>query len=95
MRRSSAAPSTAPPAAARPAVAVDPTASRMAVSSSSATAGARAPALLYVCNQNDATVSVIDTRTNSVVRTVDLQKLGFTANAKPHHVQVEPDGSFW
>jgi YVTN family beta-propeller protein len=64
-------------------------------SSSSATAGARAPALLYVGNQNDATVSVIDTRTNSVVRTVDLQKLGFTANAKPHHVQVEPDGSFW
>jgi YVTN family beta-propeller protein len=54
-----------------------------------------APAYLYVCNQNDATVSVIDTRTNEVVRTVDLQKLGFSANAKPHHVQVEPDGSFW
>lgn len=54
-----------------------------------------APALLYVTNQNDATVSVIDTRTNAVLRTVDLQKLGFSANAKPHHVQVEPDGTAW
>jgi YVTN family beta-propeller protein len=51
--------------------------------------------LLYVCNQNDATVSVIDMATNAVVRTVDLQKLGFSANAKPHHIAVEPDGSFW
>jgi YVTN family beta-propeller protein len=51
--------------------------------------------LLYVCNQNDATVSVIDMATNQVVRTVDLQRLGFSANARPHHVAVEPDGSFW
>lgn len=51
--------------------------------------------LLYVCNQDDATVSIIDMATNSVVRTVDLQQLGFSANAKPHHVAVEPDGSFW
>jgi len=51
--------------------------------------------LLYVCNQNDATVSVIDMGTNRVIRTVDLKKLGFSANAKPHHVAVEPDGSFW
>ena len=61
-------------------------------------AGAQAnsdAALLYVTNQNDATVSVIDTRTNEVVRTVDLTRLGFTANAKPHHVAVEPDGSFY
>jgi len=29
------------------------------------------------------------------VRTVDLQKLGFPATAKPHYVVVEPDGSFW
>ena len=50
---------------------------------------------LYVTNQNDATVSVIDMRTNTVTRTVDLKKLGFGPNAKPHHVQVEPDGSFW
>lgn len=55
-----------------------------------------APApLLYVCNQNDASVSIIDLGTQKVVRTVDLQKLGFSANAKPHHIVVEPDGSFW
>src|SRR5688500_3814424 len=49
---------------------------------------------LYVCNQNDATVSVIELATRRV-RLVDLQALGFTANAKPHHVAVEADGSFW
>ena len=54
-----------------------------------------AAGLLYVCNQDDATVSVIDMATNRVVRTVDLQQLGFSANAKPHHVAVEPDGSYW
>lgn len=54
-----------------------------------------APDVLYVCNQNDATVTVIDGRTHAVLRTVDLQRLGFSANAKPHHVAVEPDGSFW
>jgi YVTN family beta-propeller protein len=59
------------------------------------TPGGAAPAVLYVCNQNDATVSVIDTRTHQVVRVVDLQQLGFSANAKPHHVAIEPDGSFW
>ena len=54
-----------------------------------------APDLLYVCNQSDATVTLIDTRTNSVVGLVDLKQLGFSANAKPHHIAVEPDGSFW
>jgi YVTN family beta-propeller protein len=56
---------------------------------------AGAAGLLYVCNQNDATVSIIDMTTNRVVRTVDLQQYGFSANAKPHHIAVEPDGSFW
>jgi YVTN family beta-propeller protein len=51
--------------------------------------------LLYVCNQNDASVSVIDVATNEVARTIDLTKLGFSSNAKPHHVAVEPDGSHW
>ena len=56
----------------------------------------RAPAQsLYVCNQNDASVSIIDVATRRVLRTVDLTKLGFSANAKPHHIVVEPDGSFW
>jgi len=50
---------------------------------------------LYVANQVSATVSVIDMQADCVVATVDLQALGFTSNAKPHHVAVEPDGSYW
>ncbi|MEN8143631.1 MAG: beta-propeller fold lactonase family protein [Gemmatimonadota bacterium] len=50
---------------------------------------------LYVANQVSATVSVIDMEADSVIATVDLQALGFTSNAKPHHVAVEPDGSYW
>jgi 6-phosphogluconolactonase (cycloisomerase 2 family) len=50
---------------------------------------------LYVCNQNDASGSVIDMRTNEVVQTVDLQALGFSSEARPHHSAVERDGSFW
>lgn len=50
---------------------------------------------LYVCNQDDAIVSVIDMETNLVVRTIELQELGFSPNAKPHHTAVDPDGSFW
>ncbi len=51
--------------------------------------------MLYVANQQPATVSVIDARTNTLVTTVDLQKLGFSAKAKPHDIAVEPDGSYW
>ena len=54
-----------------------------------------ATALLYVANQDDATVTLIDTRTNEIVRTVDLKELGYGPNAKPHHIVVEPDGSYW
>ncbi len=54
-----------------------------------------ASAYLYVANQNSAAVSVIDMKTLEVVSTVDLQALGFSANCKPHHVAVEPDGSYW
>lgn len=50
---------------------------------------------LYVCNQGAATISVIDMATNEIVDTVDLQALGFSANAKPHHTVAEPDGSYW
>lgn len=67
--------------------------------------GARSPAgnvpfagaeqLLYVTNQGAATVSVIDMETNMVIRTVDLKALGFPSGAMPHHIAVEPDGSFW
>ena len=64
---------------------------RQAVTSS----GTSPASWLYVCNQDDATVSVLDMETLEVVRTVDLQALGYSANAKPHHVAVEPDGSYW
>jgi YVTN family beta-propeller protein len=65
------------------------------VSQSTPSSQAAAGELLYVCNQNDATVSIIDMATNRVIRTVDLRQMGFSENAKPHHVAVEPDGSFW
>jgi YVTN family beta-propeller protein len=54
-----------------------------------------AQARLYVTNQDDATVSVIDVKTRKLLETVDLRRYGFGDNAKPHHVQVEPDGSAW
>lgn len=50
---------------------------------------------LYVANQGEATVSIIDTGTNAVVEIIDLKALGFSENAKPHHIAVEPDGSYW
>lgn len=56
---------------------------------------ARAQGLLYLTNQDDATVSIIDLGSRALVETLDLQKMGFGANAKPHHAQVEPDGSYW
>jgi len=61
-----------------------------------APAAAQSPsAKLYVCNQGEATVSVIDMETNAVTETIDLQALGFSENAKPHHAVAEPDGSHW
>lgn len=50
---------------------------------------------LYVCNQGEATVSVIDMDAQAVIATVDLTEKGFSQNAKPHHVVAEPDGSHW
>jgi DNA-binding beta-propeller fold protein YncE len=52
-------------------------------------------AKLYVTNQGGASITVIDQEKLTVDTTLDLTKMGFTANAKPHHVTVEPDGSFW
>ncbi len=49
--------------------------------------------LLYACIQGAAKIAVIDMDANVVIRTVDLQQLGFTENSRPHHVAVEPDGS--
>lgn len=50
---------------------------------------------LYVANQEAAAVSVIDLPTHKVVKVIDLEAMGYGANAKPHHIAVEPDGAFW
>jgi YVTN family beta-propeller protein len=60
-----------------------------------ATTSLQAQARLYVANQDDATVSIIDVGSRKLLETVDLRRYGFGDNAKPHHVQVEPDGSAW
>jgi DNA-binding beta-propeller fold protein YncE len=54
-----------------------------------------AGAKLYVVNQGGATISVIDQRRLAVDTVLDLRTLGFSPNAKPHHVVVEPDGGHW
>lgn len=56
---------------------------------------AHAQDYLYVANQEDVTVSVIDMAKNRLVETVDLKAFGFSATAKAHHTAVEPDGSYW
>jgi len=71
-----------------------PGAARPAASPAAASSPAGA-ARLYVPNQNDATVMVLDARTGALTATVDLRAAGFTANAKPHAVIAEPDGSAW
>lgn len=52
-------------------------------------------ARLYVPNQSDATVSVIEPATGRLLATVDLKAAGFTADSKPHSIVAEPDGSAW
>jgi len=52
-------------------------------------------AKLYVTNQGGASITVIDQNRLMADTVIDLTKLGFTANAKPHHAIVETDGSFW
>ncbi len=50
---------------------------------------------LYVVNQSGASISVIDQHRLAVDTTIDLTRLGFSVNAKPHHVVAERDGSAW
>ena len=81
------------------------TAARLALAAALAAAGVLAPGAgpaaaqdggrLYVPNQADATVSVIDPASREVVDTVDLRDLGFPPDAKPHDVAAAPDGSAW
>ncbi|MEQ9570208.1 MAG: YncE family protein [Longimicrobiales bacterium] len=60
-----------------------------------ATAPLQAQDYLYAAAQGDARVAVIDIATLEVAEWVDLTALGFSDNAKPHHVAVEPDGGNW
>ena len=50
---------------------------------------------LYVAIQGDARVAVVDMGSLEEVARIDLRDLGFSENAKPHHIAVEPDGSHW
>ncbi len=50
---------------------------------------------VYVAVQGDAQIAVIDASTMQEVERIDLQALGFSENAKPHHIAVDPDGSHW
>ena len=58
-------------------------------------ANAQNSAKLYITNQVSASITVVDQERLAIDTVIDLTKLGFTANAKPHHAVVEPDGSFW
>src|SRR5207248_3225152 len=55
----------------------------------------RAAPKLYVVNQSGASITVVDEQKLAIDTVIDLTKLGFSANAKPHHVAVEKDGSAW
>lgn len=68
-----------------------PGATRQAPTPVSAGVGVR----LYVPNQNDASVTILDAASGRVLETVDLRTFGFSANARPHAIVAEPDGSAW
>lgn len=79
----------------RPADALRPLLLAALLAAGSSTAlGAQSPRL-YLTNQDDASVSILDPATRSLLQTLDLQTLGFPPSARPHHAQVEPDGSYW
>jgi DNA-binding beta-propeller fold protein YncE len=50
---------------------------------------------LYITNQTGASITVVDQQRLVIDTVIDLTKLGFSPNAKPHHAAVERDGSFW
>lgn len=52
-------------------------------------------AKLYITNQGGSSVTVVDQNKLTVDTTIDLTKIGFTPNSKPHHTVVEKDGAYW
>ncbi len=53
------------------------------------------PEYVYAAVQGDAQIAVVDATTMEEVERIDLMALGFSENAKPHHIAVDPDGSHW
>jgi DNA-binding beta-propeller fold protein YncE len=53
------------------------------------------PEYVYATIQDDAQIAVLDATTLEEVERIDLVALGFSENAKPHHIAVDPDGSHW
>lgn len=53
-----------------------------------------APVRVYVPNQMGSSISVLDGG-GTLLATVDLRSLGFSAHAMPHQVAAMPDGSAW
>lgn len=51
--------------------------------------------LLYVANQDDGTVTVVDLATLEPTATVDVGALVGSGNPRPHHLVAEPGGSHW
>jgi DNA-binding beta-propeller fold protein YncE len=50
---------------------------------------------LYIVNQAGASITVVDQARLAIDTVLDLRALGFTANAKPHHIAVEDNGAYW
>ncbi len=51
--------------------------------------------VIYVCNQGDGTISIIDAQKHIVSKTLNLADYGFSSGSKPHHIVVEQDGNIW
>lgn len=67
----------------------------MTMAFASAAAAQTGGGKLYITNQLSASITVVDQTKFTIDTVIDLTKLGFSANAKPHHAVVEPDGSYW
>lgn len=64
----------------------------LAISATSASVSAQK---LYITNQGGSSITIVDQAKLTVDTVIDLTKLGFTPNSKPHHAVVEKDGAFW
>jgi DNA-binding beta-propeller fold protein YncE len=56
---------------------------------------ADSPNRLYVCSQGEAIINIIDINALVVIRNIHLTDFGLPPYAKPHHIAISPDGSFF